>query len=58
MSKVVILGGAGQVGEAALRDLIETSDVAEIVIADINLKAGQKLVDKVKCGYVSAKKMM
>lgn len=56
MSKVVILGGAGQVGEAALRDLIETSDVAEIVIADINLKAGQKLLDKVKCGYVSAKK--
>jgi len=56
MSKVVILGGAGQVGEATLRDLIETSDVAEIVIADINLKAGQKLVDKVKCGYISAKK--
>lgn len=56
MSKVVILGGAGQVGEATLRDLIETSDVSKIVIADINLKAAQKLVDKVKCGYVSAKK--
>jgi len=56
MSKVVILGGAGQVGEAALRDLIETSDVREIVIADVDLKAAQRLVDKVKCGYVSAKK--
>jgi lysine 6-dehydrogenase len=56
LSKIVILGGAGQVGEAALRDLIETSDVGEIIIADINFEAAKKLVDKVKCGYVSPKK--
>jgi len=56
LSKVIILGGAGQVGGAALRDLIETSDVGEIVIADINFEAAQKLVSKVKRGNVIVNK--
>lgn len=56
MSKAIFLGGAGIVGGAALRDLIETSDVGEIVIADINFEAAQKLVGEVKGGNVIVNK--
>jgi len=52
--KVVVLGGAGLTGRCAVRDLAESCDVSEIVIADVNLAKAREIADEIKRGNVSA----
>jgi len=43
MSKIVVLGGAGAMGQVIVRDLVKTSKCDEIVIAEFNLQAAEAL---------------
>lgn len=52
--KIIVLGGCGEMGSEATRDLAETSDFAEIVVADIDLEKAQRLVDELGGGRLRA----
>lgn len=52
--RVIVLGGCGEMGSEATRDLAETSDFEEIVIADIDLSKAQRLADELGGGRVRA----
>ncbi len=52
--KVVVLGGAGLTGQCAVRDLTESHNVSEVVIADINLPRAKEIADDISKGNVSA----
>ncbi len=52
--KVVVLGGAGLTGQCAVRDLVESGEVSEVVIADINLPKAKEIADSIPKGNVSA----
>ncbi|AEE92135.1 Saccharopine dehydrogenase [Tepidanaerobacter acetatoxydans Re1] len=56
--KITVLGGAGDMGSRAVRDLAKSEEVTELVIADINIAAAKKLADalgeKVKAVYIDA----
>ncbi len=58
LMKVVVLGGAGDMGSRAVRDLATKKEVTELIIADININAAEnlaaKLGEKVKAIYVDA----
>src|SRR5712671_4201397 len=41
--KIIVLGGCGAMGSEATRDLVQTSDFEEIVIADANLQRARAL---------------
>lgn len=43
--RIVVLGGAGDMGAEAVRDLVENSKAHQIVIADRNVRAGRKLAE-------------
>ena len=43
--KIVVLGGAGDMGAEAVHDLYENSRASEIIIADKNTRAARKLAD-------------
>ena len=36
--KILVLGAAGKIGTALLKDLIRSDDVTEIIATDINMK--------------------
>jgi saccharopine dehydrogenase-like NADP-dependent oxidoreductase len=42
--RVLVLGGAGAVAKETTRDLVEFSDFDEIVVAEFNVEAAEKLV--------------
>ena len=42
--KVVVLGGAGLTGRCAVRDLINSSNVSEVVVADIDKDCAERFV--------------
>ena len=44
--KVLVLGGAGAVCSHSARDLVEYTDFEEIVVAEYNLEAANKLVEE------------
>jgi len=44
MSRIVVLGGAGIIGQAIVQDLAE--DVAEVVIADLNVEAAEAVANR------------
>jgi len=48
MSRVTILGGGGAVGSIATQTLASSSVFSEIVVADINMAAARKLVEKAR----------
>lgn len=55
--RYVVLGGAGAMGRITVRDLFETADNVEIVVADYNLRNAQKLArsyhsPRVKAAFV------
>lgn len=52
--KVVVLGGAGDMGSEAVRDLNQNPDVEKVIIADFNLTKAKKLADDLgeKCEAV------
>lgn len=52
--KVVVFGGAGDMGSEAVRDIAEAKDLDSLVVADYNLKAAEKLVSSLNCKKASA----
>lgn len=47
MAKVTVLGGCGAVGSVAVRTLVESNKVSEVVIADINAERAGKIAESV-----------
>ncbi len=47
--RVLVLGGAGAVCKEATRDLAQTSEFEEIVVADANLNAAQSIPRVRRC---------
>lgn len=47
MVKVIVLGGAGDMGSRAVRDLANQPDVEALTIADLNVDAAEKLAREV-----------
>jgi lysine 6-dehydrogenase len=45
--RIVVVGGAGHMGRIALRDLVESPGVEEVVIADLDLQRSRALVDQI-----------
>lgn len=43
--KVVVLGGAGDMGSETVRDLVKFTDVTKVTIADLNREAADKLAN-------------
>lgn len=48
MKKVLVLGGAGAMGQVIVRDLAESSDFGAVVIADFNLEKAKALKQSIK----------
>lgn len=46
--KVVVLGGAGLTGRCAVRDLISSSGVSEVVVADLDKDRAERFVSSLK----------
>jgi lysine 6-dehydrogenase len=55
--KIIVLGGCGEMGSEATRDLAQTSDFEEIVIADIDLAKAQRFADELGGGRVRAEQV-
>ena len=51
--QIVVLGGGGKMGSVAVQDLVINPRVDEVVIADYDLEAAQKIADYVNSGKVS-----
>ncbi len=51
MSRIVVLGGAGIIGQAIVQDLAE--DVAEVVVADLDIAAAEAVANKIGRGCVA-----
>jgi lysine 6-dehydrogenase len=52
--RIIVLGGCGAMGSEATRDLAQTSDFEEIVIADADLPRAQALAEELGDGRVRA----
>jgi len=56
--KIVVLGGAGDMGSRAVKDLAKRTEVEELIIADINIALAEKMAKelgkKVKAVYIDA----
>lgn len=56
--KIVVLGGAGDMGSRAARALADSSEVSELIVADINTRAAEELSDelgdKARAVYINA----
>lgn len=55
--KVVVLGGAGDMGSEAVRDLIKFTDVKQVTVADINTEAAEKLASAIGDKRVAVEKV-
>jgi saccharopine dehydrogenase-like NADP-dependent oxidoreductase len=51
---MIVLGGCGEMGSEATRDLARTSEFEEIVVADVNLAKAQALAEELGGGRVRA----
>jgi lysine 6-dehydrogenase len=47
MAKIVVLGGAGEVGQWVVRDLCARESITEVVIAEVSLDRARTLADEV-----------
>jgi len=52
--RIIVLGGCGAMGSEATRDLAQTSDFEEIVIADLDLQRGEALASELGGGRIRA----
>ncbi|HYX42150.1 MAG TPA: saccharopine dehydrogenase NADP-binding domain-containing protein, partial [Pyrinomonadaceae bacterium] len=52
--RIIVLGGCGEMGSEVTRDLAQTSEFAEIVIADLDLAKAQGLARELGGGRVRA----
>lgn len=52
--KVIVLGGAGDMGSAAVKDLAKSEEVDELMIADYNVERARELAGELgsKCNYM------
>jgi len=50
--KVVVLGGAGLTGRCAVRDLIQSPEVSDIVVADIEKERAEKIVSRIRSNKI------
>jgi saccharopine dehydrogenase (NAD+, L-lysine-forming) len=57
MSRVIVLGGCGNVGIQAVKALVATKDFDEIVIADINVERADKYVEEIGDSRLSSLKV-
>lgn len=48
MSKIIVLGGAGDMGSRAVEDLADTDGVTEVTIADRNITAAEALANRLQ----------
>jgi lysine 6-dehydrogenase len=55
--RVIVLGGCGEMGSEATRDLARTSEFEEIVVADLNLEKARALCEELGGGRVRAEKV-
>jgi lysine 6-dehydrogenase len=55
--RVIVLGGCGEMGSEATRDLARTSEFEEIVVADLNLAKAQALAEELGGGRVRAERV-
>ena len=55
--KIIVLGGAGDMGSMTVRDLAANPDVAELAIADYNLEGAQALAAEISDPRVTAVKV-
>ena len=55
--KILVLGGSGIVGKAITKDLVAQPDVSEIVIGDLNVKRGEKYLERLGSPKASVKKV-
>jgi lysine 6-dehydrogenase len=55
--RVIVLGGCGEMGSEATRDLARTSEFEEIVVADLNLEKARALAEELGGGRVRAEKV-
>lgn len=51
MSRIVVLGAAGIIGQAIVKDLAE--DVAEVIVADLDLATAEKVVQEIGRGCLA-----
>ncbi|MGD2050027.1 MAG: SDR family NAD(P)-dependent oxidoreductase, partial [Chloroflexota bacterium] len=51
MSRIVVLGAAGIIGQAIVKDLAE--DVAEVIVADLDLAAAERVAQEVGRGCLA-----
>ncbi len=51
MSRIVVLGGAGIIGQTIVQDLAE--DVPEVIVADLDLAAAQQVAERIGRGCVA-----
>ena len=51
--KVVVLGGAGLTGRCAVRDLIRSPKVSEVVVADIDEARARKFASSLKSNKIT-----
>ncbi len=55
--KAVVLGGAGDMGSEAVRDLIKFTDVEQITIADLNTAAAERLAAEIGDKRITVRKV-
>ncbi len=55
--RIIILGGCGEMGSEATRDLARTSDFDEILVADMNVEKARALADELGGGRVRAERV-
>ncbi len=55
--KIIVLGGAGDMGSTTVRDLAANPDVGELAIADYNLEGAQALAAEINDPRVTAMKV-
>lgn len=55
--RVIVLGGCGEMGSEATRDLARTSEFEEIVVADLNLPKARALAEELGGGRVRAEQV-
>ena len=48
--KVLVLGGAGDMGSEAIRDLLSYPEVEQVTIGDLNTSAASKIVSSIEGG--------
>lgn len=57
MAKIVVLGGAGAMGQITVKDLALSAERHEIVVADLDIEKGEALIKRLKKPHLQAAKL-